>query len=43
MTLPDQDFPDYYEGLQTRVAGLPSTVFVLAAPEFRFTNVLAED
>ncbi|MBE9139852.1 amino acid permease [Nodosilinea sp. LEGE 07088] len=43
MALPDDDFPGYYERLQARVAGLPSTVFVLAAPEFRFTNVLAED
>jgi solute carrier family 12 sodium/potassium/chloride transporter 2 len=43
MALPDEDFPSYYERLQSRVAGLPSTVFVLAAPEFGFSDVLAED
>jgi solute carrier family 12 sodium/potassium/chloride transporter 2 len=42
MAIPDENFPSYYERLQSRVAGLPSTVFVLASPEFRFTNVLAE-
>ncbi|WP_035992641.1 amino acid permease [Leptolyngbya sp. KIOST-1] len=43
MAIPDQDFPSYYERLQARVAGLPSTVFVLAASESKFTNVLLED
>ena len=33
---------EYYEKLQTRVAELPSTVFVLAAPDFAFGDVLTE-
>ncbi|MGB3201403.1 MAG: amino acid permease [Nodosilinea sp.] len=43
MALPDDGFPSYYKRLQARVATLPTTVFVLAAPKFRFTHVLAED
>ncbi|PSN80914.1 Na-K-Cl cotransporter [filamentous cyanobacterium CCP4] len=43
MALPDHDFPSYYKRLLSRVAALPTTVFVLAAPRFKFTQVLAEE
>lgn len=36
------DFPQYYEKLQTRVTGLPTTLFVLAAPDFAFEEVLSD-
>lgn len=42
MAVPNQDFTEYYEKLQVRVADLPSTVFVLAAPDFAFGEVLTE-
>ena len=42
MAQPSDNFTQYYEELQQRVAGLPSTVFVLAASEFAFGEVLAE-
>ncbi|MBE9167954.1 amino acid permease [Pleurocapsales cyanobacterium LEGE 06147] len=42
MARPQNNFIDYYEGLQTRVADLPSTIFVLAAPNFAFGEVLTE-
>ncbi len=42
MAAPSTDFIDYYEKLQAKVANLPSTVFVLAAPEFAFGEVLTE-
>ncbi len=34
------DFAAYYEGLQERTAGLPATVFVLAAEDIAFREVL---
>lgn len=34
------DFINYYTALQTRVKDLPSTVFVLAAPDFAFAEVV---
>ncbi len=37
----DVDFVAYYEQLRERTAGLPSTVFVLAAEEIAFGQVLA--
>lgn len=40
---PDQAFQTYYEAMQRRTANLPSTIFVLAAPNFAFANVLAQD
>ncbi len=42
MAAPSTDFIEYYEKLQVKVANLPSTVFVLAAPEFAFGEVLTE-
>ena len=42
MATPEDDFTDYYESLQTRTAGLPTTVFVLAAPDFAFAQVLTD-
>lgn len=42
MARPRDNFIEYYEGLQARVADLPSTVFVLAAPNFAFGEVLSE-
>ena len=42
MAAPSAGFVDYYEKLQQKVANLPSTVFVLAAPDFAFGEVLTE-
>ncbi|MGK7934612.1 MAG: amino acid permease [Xenococcaceae cyanobacterium] len=42
MAKPGESFTEYYEALQKRVANLPSTVFVLAAPGFAFGEVLSE-
>lgn len=42
MAAPNDRFRDYYETLQARTANLPSTIFVLAAPNFAFANVLME-
>ena len=42
MARPSQNFDRYYEKLQDRVSDLPSTVFVLAAPDFAFGEVLTE-
>jgi solute carrier family 12 sodium/potassium/chloride transporter 2 len=42
MATPDEKFQDYYEKIQQRIANLPSTILVLAAPDFSFTNVLTE-
>ena len=42
MARPSQNFAQYYEKLQDRVSDLPSTVFVLAAPDFAFGEVLTE-
>lgn len=39
MATPDENFVRYYEELQQKVAGLPSTAFVLAAPNFSFSEV----
>ncbi|WP_038025720.1 amino acid permease [Synechococcus sp. PCC 7336] len=38
----DNDYAQYYDELQQRTAGLPSTVFVLAASGFTFTDVLRQ-
>ena len=43
MAQPSANFTQYYEKLQTRVADLPSTIFVLAAPEFAIGEVLTSD
>jgi len=37
---PGDDFQDYYTKMQKRLQGLPSTILVLAAPNFAFTEVL---
>ncbi|MGF1589019.1 MAG: amino acid permease [Pleurocapsa sp.] len=42
MAAPSASFLEYYEKLQQRVTNLPSTVFVLAAPDFAFGEVLSE-
>jgi amino acid transporter len=42
MATPEDNFTDYYENLQIRTAGLPTTVFVLAAPDFAFAQVLTD-
>ena len=43
MKKPDADFTKYYENLQARTANLPTTLFVLAAPDFAFNEVLNEN
>ena len=42
MATPMADYSHYYEQLQQRVLGLPTTVFVLAARDFSVTEVLAD-
>ena len=42
MAAPSDNFIEYYEKLQERVINLPSTIFVLAAPEFAIGEVLTE-
>ena len=42
MAAPSENFAQYYEKLQDRVDNLPSTIFVLAAPDFAFGEILAE-
>lgn len=37
---PDGDFADYYRGLMERTASLPTTIFVLAAEEIPFGEML---
>jgi solute carrier family 12 sodium/potassium/chloride transporter 2 len=36
------NFTEYYQTIQARAVGLPSTVFVLAAPDFAFEEVLTD-
>ena len=40
MAAPDEDFAEYYDGLRKRTAGLPTTMFVLAAEEIGYGEVL---
>ena len=42
MATPDENFVQHYEELQNKVTGLPSTVFVLAAPDFSFSQVFQD-
>lgn len=42
MATPSESFAQYYENLQMRTSGLPTTAFVLAAPDFAFAEVLTE-
>ena len=42
MAAPSTNFTEYYEKLQARVTNLPSTIFVLAAPEFAIGEVLTD-
>jgi amino acid transporter len=37
------NFTEYYEDLHRRTANLPSTLFVLAAPDFSFSEVLSKE
>ncbi|MCA1994502.1 MAG: Na-K-Cl cotransporter, partial [Coleofasciculus sp. S288] len=37
---PDDNFTHYYERMQARTAELPTTIFVLAAPDFAFAEIL---
>jgi hypothetical protein len=39
---PGENFTEYYEDLQSKIVGLPSTVFVLAAPGFAYGKVLSD-
>lgn len=45
MATPKEDlhYSEYYEGLQKMATGLPATIFVLAAPDFAFSEVLQKD
>lgn len=40
MAAPHEQFTQYYEQMQQRTANLPTTIFVLAAPDFDFDAVL---
>jgi len=40
---PDIHYSEYYDGLQAMAEGLPATIFVLAAPDFAFSEVLQKD
>lgn len=42
MAKPMDDYTSYYERLQNLATGLPTTVFVLAEPDFAFSEVLQE-
>jgi len=42
MAAPSEGFTEYYEKLQEKVVDMPSTVFVLAAPDFAFGELLTE-
>lgn len=42
MATPQGNYAAYYESLQRRAADLPTTLFVLAAPDFAFEEVLVE-
>ena len=43
MAAPKENYVQYYESLRDKVADLPSTIFVLAAPDFAFGEVLADE
>ncbi len=38
----EENFTEYYQRIQERLRGLPSTVLVLAAPDFAFEEVLTD-
>jgi solute carrier family 12 sodium/potassium/chloride transporter 2 len=42
MASPHENYTDYYASLQARTRGLPTIIFVLAAPDFAFSEVLTE-
>jgi len=42
MATPDKHFPQHYERLQRKVDGLPSTAFVLAAPNSSFVDMFRD-
>lgn len=43
MARPDEQFSEYYESLQTRTMGLPTTLFVLASQNLAFADVLEKE
>ncbi len=43
MATPRENYMEYYENLQAKITDLPSTIFVLAAPDFAFGSILTED
>lgn len=42
MAAPDKNFTSYYEGLQSKLKGLPTTIMVLASEESTFGEVLMQ-
>ncbi|MEX0724056.1 MAG: Na-K-Cl cotransporter [Gracilimonas sp.] len=42
MAEPDENFTDYYETIQKRIKGLPTTIMVLAGEEISFGEVLMQ-
>ena len=38
----NEDYVEYYETLHSKIVDLPSTIFVLAAPDFAFGEVLSD-
>lgn len=42
MATPDENFAEYYDKIQAWTEGLPTTMFVLSAPEFSSLDVLEE-
>lgn len=43
LAIPKEDFAEYYQTWQRRTDGLPSTVFVLAASDFPFEEILSKN
>jgi hypothetical protein len=42
MAQPDENFEAYYEKMQERLKGLPTTMLILAAEEISFGDVLMQ-
>ena len=43
LAIPDENFSQYYQSLQKRTAGLPTTIFVLASEDLAFAEVLQKE
>ncbi|NEQ51897.1 MAG: amino acid permease [Leptolyngbya sp. SIO3F4] len=43
LATPDEGFTEYYTSLQKKTAGLPPTIFVLAAEDLAFSELLQKD